>query len=411
MAHEHPHAVYGIIEREFRATNKPVVKIGKTSRPIMQRLSAYPKGSIVVFLMHVQAGMEDVVEALILTGARKMFKPRRDIGAEYFEGDIGEIIALAQKIARPFLPLTMEASQDTGASIVTNTDTEDGSDVDSENSATLDTSDAPIEEVTDAPQTGPEHDETWSVPANLIHPNQPVVDVPMLVNRYVDEHREDLNKAVIRSDILLDRISTYVLGAAPGAKLRLQQMQSILASGWGAKIRPHTFVETGIMPAVHFPRLTPGLEQELSPICTTVWNVPEYRFLKSVVLEAAVTMESKPVHRESVASLFERFKAWLVETSSTARPAYEITRERFGSRISELIAPPPSEDGSSSLPAGSQKMRGISKQKTRSTIDYMFNLQVLLPEMVRTKWVTREDLAHVPAVYFAALFAAQTMGG
>ena len=138
---------------------------------------------------------------------------------------------------------------------------------------------------------------------------------------------------------------------------------------------------------------------------------PEYRFIKSVVLEAAAAVAAVVAdaahafpaapaagrtHRESVASLFARFKLWLVDTSSSTRPVYEITKERFGTRISELIAPPDAP-----LPPGSQKMRGISKAKTRVGIDYVFKLDVLLSEMVRTKWLLLEDLGgHAPAVMF-----------
>ena len=131
---------------------------------------------------------------------------------------------------------------------------------------------------------------------------------------------------------------------------------------------------------------------------------PEFRFLKAVVLEASAAASASPsaprVYRESVSSLFDRFKFWLVDSSSSSRPVYEITKERFGTRISELIAPVDAP-----IPPGSQKMLGLSKLKTRSGIDYVFKLDALLPEMVRTKWLTLDDLAHAPS---AALFVAAT---
>jgi hypothetical protein len=84
----------------------------------------------------------------------------------------------------------------------------------------------------------------------------PTVDLPMLVNRYVDEHREELHRAIVRTDLLFESMSAYVLSATPrGTKFRSQQMQSHLASSWSAKIRPHFFADVGMMPAVHFPGL------------------------------------------------------------------------------------------------------------------------------------------------------------
>ena len=44
------------------------------------------------------------------------------------------------------------------------------------------------------------------------------------------------------------------------------------------------------------------------------------------------------------------------------------------------------------VPAGSQQMLGISKRRTNVGIDYLFDLRLLLPEMLRTKWILLDDL-------------------
>jgi hypothetical protein len=76
--------IYLIHEREFIKTNEDVYKVGKTLNP-KQRLSSYPKGSIVLFLFPCINC--DKIEKEIINLFEDVFTKRNDIGNEYFEGD------------------------------------------------------------------------------------------------------------------------------------------------------------------------------------------------------------------------------------------------------------------------------------------------------------------------------------
>lgn len=80
--------IYVLQEREFVRNNENVYKLGKTVNP-KQRLSSYPKGSKV----HMVMPCEDCNEAekYLLDLFRELFISRKDIGSEYFEGDLLEM--------------------------------------------------------------------------------------------------------------------------------------------------------------------------------------------------------------------------------------------------------------------------------------------------------------------------------
>jgi hypothetical protein len=49
--------------------------------------------------------MDEAVEAAVLAAARTMFKERRDIGAEYIEAPLADLMAMVVKIVTPFLAI------------------------------------------------------------------------------------------------------------------------------------------------------------------------------------------------------------------------------------------------------------------------------------------------------------------
>jgi hypothetical protein len=85
--------VYALIEREFTKTGEPVIKVGmsRKSNPA-ERLRGYPRGSFYIWVRHTPNPVSD--ERLILATMRIWFKERRDIGAEYFEGDQNVVTGL-----------------------------------------------------------------------------------------------------------------------------------------------------------------------------------------------------------------------------------------------------------------------------------------------------------------------------
>lgn len=78
--------VYALVEREFTKTKEPVVKVGmsRKSNPA-DRLRGYPKGSFFIWVRHTPTPVRD--ERLILDTMHIWFRHRKDLGAEYFEGD------------------------------------------------------------------------------------------------------------------------------------------------------------------------------------------------------------------------------------------------------------------------------------------------------------------------------------
>jgi hypothetical protein len=84
--------VYALVEREFVKTGEPVVKIGMSRKTPADRLRGYPKGSFFVWIRHTPTPVKD--ERLILETMRIWFRQRKDLGAEYFEGDQNVITGL-----------------------------------------------------------------------------------------------------------------------------------------------------------------------------------------------------------------------------------------------------------------------------------------------------------------------------
>lgn len=83
------HYVYLLQEREFITTQQAVYKIGKTVRPINQRMREYPKDSNLILCMSVSDCTN--CELALLEQFKIQFKQRNDIGREYFEGELKEI--------------------------------------------------------------------------------------------------------------------------------------------------------------------------------------------------------------------------------------------------------------------------------------------------------------------------------
>ena len=83
--------IYLIHEREFKRFNEPIYKFGKTVK-LMNRMRNYPKNSDILLILKVENC--DIMEKIILKKLRFNFKQRKDIGAEYFEGELYEIIKL-----------------------------------------------------------------------------------------------------------------------------------------------------------------------------------------------------------------------------------------------------------------------------------------------------------------------------
>ena len=79
--------MYILQEREFIVTKQNIYKLGIT-KSLHNRVNSYPKGSKIFCVMPV----EDDPEIKFLHKFRESFISRADIGSEYFEGDINDMI-------------------------------------------------------------------------------------------------------------------------------------------------------------------------------------------------------------------------------------------------------------------------------------------------------------------------------
>ena len=77
--------VYLLQEREFIKTNENIYKIGMTKQANLARFKSYPNGTILI--LHIMCNDCKSAEKAIMGSFAKLFKQRRDIGLEYFEGD------------------------------------------------------------------------------------------------------------------------------------------------------------------------------------------------------------------------------------------------------------------------------------------------------------------------------------
>lgn len=82
--------IYLLKEREFIKTNESILKIGRSGQSNLKRINAYPKDSILLYYRACidSKSIENIVKKLFIT----KYKQRKDIGAEYFEGDFIQMI-------------------------------------------------------------------------------------------------------------------------------------------------------------------------------------------------------------------------------------------------------------------------------------------------------------------------------
>lgn len=88
--------LYIIQIREFVKTNEPIYKVGRTC-DIIRRYSQYPKSSRLLYLIPCNNLVKQ--ERKLLESLRNQFKNRIDIGLEYFEGSLCDIISTMFSIA------------------------------------------------------------------------------------------------------------------------------------------------------------------------------------------------------------------------------------------------------------------------------------------------------------------------
>lgn len=90
--------IYVIKEREFIKTNEQIYKIGKTAQLNFKRFSQYSKGSKILYYQKTNKHSE--AENVIINNLRGIFKRRKDIGNEYFECNLVDMLLEVIKAIR-----------------------------------------------------------------------------------------------------------------------------------------------------------------------------------------------------------------------------------------------------------------------------------------------------------------------
>jgi hypothetical protein len=265
MAHAHESWIYGVVEREFRQEGPTtVVKLGRVgTRPLHKRLAQYPKDSVCLFAFGVQSGMDAVVEAAVLGAARKMFKERRDIGAEYIEAPAGELMALVGRIATPFLAIARTAAAGGGG---------DEESVVEESDESVETHSAngrmPMREAHTSVECMADEGDGDGVEEEVVDEEEEsvdaeaavdvvdvVVDLPMLVYKYIGERRAELSEATVPVASLFEDVCKYVKAAGAKRALSSGRLTNILEKDWKVKATM-AYDESGPVPAYTFITLT-----------------------------------------------------------------------------------------------------------------------------------------------------------
>lgn len=85
-------AIYLLQEREFLNSGENVYKIGRTSQEGLKRFDSYPKGSVLYCIRKSDNPIRD--EKTIKNVFDDMFENRDDIGREYYQGDLTDMISI-----------------------------------------------------------------------------------------------------------------------------------------------------------------------------------------------------------------------------------------------------------------------------------------------------------------------------
>ena len=89
MEKQKPNYIYLLQEPRFIQTNEFVYKVGKTKQENLTRFNQYPKGS--VLLLQTVCSNCDLMEVNIIKLFKTKYIRRKDIGNEYFEGNLNDM--------------------------------------------------------------------------------------------------------------------------------------------------------------------------------------------------------------------------------------------------------------------------------------------------------------------------------
>jgi hypothetical protein len=168
--------IYIIREREFRRFGEPVWKPGRTEyESIQKRFGQYPKGSELIFAARVSDAVTAEKELKQLLASHRGLIHRKDIGREYFEGELDVIYGIASMVCARYIKAA---------------DWEEGEENENENKSDSNQSEDTLMDVDDAEE---------SITSSDVEVSEPVQDPPldshMAIIQFVSDHRQTLNRA------------------------------------------------------------------------------------------------------------------------------------------------------------------------------------------------------------------------
>lgn len=92
--------IYMVHLREFKKTKENIYKIGRTERSFKDRMCGYPKGSTTIVVAEVKDCRN--AEREIMKTFDHKFTQRNDIGREYYEGNVDDMLNEFNKIVKLF---------------------------------------------------------------------------------------------------------------------------------------------------------------------------------------------------------------------------------------------------------------------------------------------------------------------
>lgn len=106
--------IYLLQEREFISLKQNIYKIGKTTQENLKRFLQYPKQSLL--LAQISCSNCSLAETALKSVFQQKFKQRKDIGIEYFEGNVNEMILQMMDVVKNIIlnePSTIQISNST----------------------------------------------------------------------------------------------------------------------------------------------------------------------------------------------------------------------------------------------------------------------------------------------------------
>jgi hypothetical protein len=344
--------VYLLIEREFRSLplDRRAFKIGR-STGLLNRLGAYPKGIALITCLPVNDSV--AAEALLLRHFDAVFGHRRDIGREYFAGDIDAIVTAFITTIVSHHHLSYCAPTPPPDHAPGDSTHADSAHADSAHDDSAHADSAPGDSAPGDPHA--HH-----------RPELARVDLDRRVGIFFRAVRDDLAGTDVPLLDFHDRFISW-LGLPNERPIGVRKFRAILLSAYGIKATPSP---NGAI--LRFSPLPPG-RRVLEIDQGILHRPPEHRFLKRLIGDALTSHQKMLTVK--LDTLYTRFLDWC--TLNMQGLSYQTSNNKFGIQISMLIG----------------SIEGISKMRHGAGMVYRFDVDKVAANMIAKQWACPEDFA------------------